>query len=619
MRLRSLPIPLLVGATAAMVFCARAPAAGVAWRTGFVLSALVATAAMTLAWRQGSSSARAVLGVAVLLRLLAFPLLPALSDDGFRYVWDGLVQVESGENPYRYVPSDPALAGLHDEPVYSRLNSADYFAVYPPLSQLVFAVGALAYPLGWEDSWFLIKLLFALAEGGGLWLLSRMVPPRALLLYAWNPLVVMEAVGQAHMEALAAPLLILAVWAVREGRGGLAGAVVAAAGWVKLVPVLLVPFIARRLGGRAAVGAALASVALIAPYAAAYAVPHVRASLDLYVRLFEFNSGPYYALKGLLRALTGDDWSKQLGPALQGVFLVGLVPLYVVDWRRKTDVVWAFALTLGLFFACATTVHPWYLLPLLALVPLLVDKPVGRAFAGAWLWLAACSVATYWRYVGPDWGYPTAVALGWSGWALGISWAGILAALPAMMRFRAERKWRWIRTHLPPQPVARVLDLGAGDGYVGEVVRRDTGAEVVLADVVDFNRTALPLVLYDSRTLPFPSAHFDLALLVYVLHHARDAERVLAEARRVTRGAIVVVESVNEHPLQHRVFVRLDRLANALRSGGAMREQEPFLHVRSDTEWQAVFGRLGLRVSATARRGRGVHRERFYLLSPLLY
>ena len=619
--LRRLPLRVLLAlATAAMAVCARAPAEGAGWRTGFVVAALAASGLVALAWRRGGFSTRQVLGLGLLLRLLVFPLTPVLSDDGFRYVWDGLVQVEAGANPYRYVPADPALAGLHDEPIYPALNSAQYFSVYPPLSQLVFAAGALAHPLGWLVSWYLIKLLMAAAEVGGLWLLSRMVPARALLLYAWHPLVVVEVAGQAHTEALAAALLILAVWAAGKGRGGAAAAAVAGAGWVKLVPFVLVPFVVRRFGLRAAVVAVGVTGALLLPYAAPYLLAHVGSSLDLYVRLFEFNAGPYYALKEAFLVATGVDWSKQLGPALQVHFLLALALVYVRDVREPMRLPVAFSVALGLFFACATTVHPWYLDPLLALVPLLVGSPAGRALGAAWLWLAAFSMATYWRYAGPPWGYTAAVAVGWSGWAVCAGAAGFtVIGLPALMRARARRKWRWIRAYLPaPSAAERVLDLGAGDGYVGEVVRQTTGAEVVLADVVDFNRTSLPLVRYDGRSLPFEDARFDLTLLVYVLHHARDPEAVLREARRVTKGRVVVVESVAEHPLQRRLFEPLDRLANRLRSGGAMREQEGSLDVRSDAEWRRAFPALGFEVVSASRRGRGVHRQRLYVLNPLL-
>src|SRR5690606_19800515 len=163
--------------------------------------------------------------------------------------------------------------------------------------------------------------------------------------------------------------------------------------------------------------------------------------------------------------------SQQLGPALQVLFLLALALVYVRDVREPMRLPVAFSVALGLFFACATTVHPWYLDPLLALVPLLVGSPAGRALGAAWLWLAAFWVARVGRAAGLPWGHPAAVAVGGSGWAVCAGAAGFaVIGLPALMRARARRKWRRIRAYLPaPSAAERVLDLGAGDAYVGEV------------------------------------------------------------------------------------------------------------------------------------------------------
>lgn len=609
---------LLVVLSTGMAVCARSPGAGAGWRTGFVLCALAAGVLVFVRWRQGGVSRREVLVMAIALRVIVFPLTPTLSDDGFRYVWDGMIQAEEGVNPYHYLPSDPEMADFHQEAVYRRMNSSGYYSVYPPLSQLVFAFGGLLYPLGWLISWYFIKLVMVGGELVGLFFLSRMVRPRDLLLYAWHPLVVIETAGQAHTEALAIGLLLMVVWAARQSRGALAGGALAAAGWVKLVPFVFAPFVIRRLGWKAAVGGLVVWMLLAAPYAASYTIPHIRESLDLYVRAFEFNAGPYFALKGLAAGLGLGDTSKTLGPVLQLLFLLSLPVVFALDWKRKWPLEIALLVVLSLFFLCSTTIHPWYLLPLLVLLPLVMDREAGRLFALGWFVLGVASMATYWVYAEPVWGY-AAVSVGWTAFFGFMMMVLAKISLPVLMRRRARRKWRRINSHLPKPPGAssRVLDLGAGEGFVGEVIQHDIGAQVSLVDVVDFNRTELPLSMYDGKLLPFGDDTFDLTVLVFVLHHAEDAEQTLREAMRVTDGPIIVMESVYESAWQQRLLARLDRLANRLRSGGRMASQEEHLHFRTDAEWRAVFERLRMRVEHASIEGKWVHRQALYVLQPM--
>lgn len=622
-RLRWAEASLIVGATVAMAVTARSPEAGEGWRTAFVIAALTASGVVTWTGLRRSWSTRAVLGLAVLLRLVVFPLPPALSDDGYRYVWDGQLQAQHGIDPYQYRPDDPVLARLHGESVYERLNSPSYYTVYPPLAQLLFALGGFAYPLGWLASWYAIKAFFVLIELAGVYLVSRWVRGGALALYAWHPLAVIEGAGQGHLEIAAVGLLLGAAWAARHRRGAAAGALIAMAGWVKLIPFVALPFAAKRLGRRVWIGGLLMGAVLFAPYASAYWWPHVRESLDLYVRLFEFNAGPYYALKGFGRLWTGDDWSKQIGPLLQYGFLTLSLLAYLASRRGARAPGLSLPILMagifGLFFALATTVHPWYLLLVLAFIPLLVDRPRTRLFAGAWLWLATCSMGTYWLYAGPAWGNAVAVAVGWSGWVLFlVAWA-VRLGLPRLMRHRGRRKWRWVATALPELTRgASLLDLGAGEGHVGWAANQEAGAIVQLADVVDYHTAALPFVRYDGRRLPFEDDDFDATLLVFVLHHADAPERVLKEAARVTRGPVVVMESLVVNRPQARLLRFLDTVANRLRAGGLLRPQEQTLDFRTDDAWRRTFTGLGFRVVSATYRGRWIHPQALYVLDGCL-
>jgi SAM-dependent methyltransferase len=160
-----------------------------------------------------------------------------------------------------------------------------------------------------------------------------------------------------------------------------------------------------------------------------------------------------------------------------------------------------------------------------------------------------------------------------------------------------------------PETGGRVLDLGAGEGYVGEAAAHLTGAAVSLADVLPLNRTALPFTRLVGERLPFSDEHFDTTLLIFVLHHAENPRRLLSEAVRVSRDSVILAESVHGGPFHHRLLTRLDKAANRLRSGGAMSAQESHLHFRTEEGWKRLIGELGLTVTASRRRGRLIHRQ----------
>jgi SAM-dependent methyltransferase len=574
-----------------------------AWE-GFVAAGFASGVLTVLIWRRKDVPLQLVIAAALVFRLFVLWLPPVLSDDAYRYVWDGVVQAE-GHNPYLFAPDDPELAHLRDEPIYDALNSAEYHTVYPPVSQLIFRFGALFYEYGWIVSYFVIKAALALLEFGAVLVLARMLRPEQLLLYAWNPLVVIAAAGQAHGEAAAAFFLSLVLLALHQGRGGRASVWLACAGWVKLYPFVLFPFLWRRYGWRSAAAGGAATVILAAPYVHADVLPNVMQSLDLYVRYFEFNAGPYYALKEVFRLVTGQDWSKQLGPALRLCFLASLPVLYALDWKLRWAPRRALAVTTGLFLLCATTVHPWYLLGVLVLV-----APAPHP-SWHWYWLSVTSIGTYLLYVGgPYWSW---VILGWAGFVVIAALRYRQALTDPLLRYRAKGKAEMLAAVL--EKGWSVLDIGAGEGYVGRRLVERLDADVRLVDIVDTNRTALPHRRFDGRRLPYPAGRFDASILVFVLHHAEDPEAVLLEALRVSRRRVVVLESTYKHRWERPVLTYLDRTVNRLRSSGETAMGRESLHFRTHAEWLATFSRLDLRLEASKDLGGFIHHKSLFVLA----
>ena len=576
----------------------------------FVGAVLGSTLVLVAIWRWSAPSKLVIVIVAILLRIGFAYIPPVLSDDAYRYIWDGVLTAQ-GENPFKLKPSDPELAELQDDPIYPLLNSADYYSVYPPVSQLVFAGGGLVYGLGWEASYYAIKALLSLLEIGALLMLASMVSRAFLVLYAWNPLVLVETAGQAHTESAMLFFLVACLWFAHRNKPILASSALAFAGWVKLYPFVFFPLLYRRFGWKGLIPGGVVSVLLLAPFYYADFVSNIFESLNLYVSFFEFNAGLYYAIKKAFLIWTGDDWSKQLGPFLRRVFLISLPVIYALDWKFKWPLPKSFMAISVAFLLCSTTIHPWYFLGLLVLITWQEQR------AWHWFWVAACSMGTYLLYTdGPYWFF---VHLGWWGWVALMMYVYRHKPgewLQALQRYRARLKVQDIEELIAPKyRTGRVLDLGAGEGYVGQEIKRKWNADVSLADVVNMNRTDLPHTLYDGATLPFDDDQFDTTILYFVLHHAEGAERVLDEAMRVTRGQVLIVESVYQTEQDLKILTFLDKLANRIRSGGLMNAQEEFLHFRTVPEWKALFEEKGAVLAGEMGKYSKLHQQHFFVIN----
>lgn len=195
-----------------------------------------------------SGSLRTIFFFTVSFNAFLIPSPPFLSDDMFRYIWDGRVQAE-GISPYRYASNAEELEYLRDDVIWSRMNRPIAVTIYPPGAQIIFAATWRVFP----DSVVGMKLVMVAATllaGGLLVKLLRALnqPPERVLIFLWNPLLVFEVAHAAHVDALYLPLMIGAFllrarspsdrvsWRHEAGIGILLGL----ATLIKLYPAMLV-------------------------------------------------------------------------------------------------------------------------------------------------------------------------------------------------------------------------------------------------------------------------------------------------------------------------------------------------------------------------------------------
>jgi hypothetical protein len=409
--------------------------------------------------QRAAPTAKAVAGVlagGVVFRALLLPAAPSLSDDIYRYVWDGRVQA-AGLNPYAHPPSSSALASLRDSDVHPRINHPGVRTIYPPAAQILFAGarGPFDSPTGMK----LLLVLLDIATSIVLWrLLARRGRPLWVVVHAWNPLCIVEIAHSGHMDALPLFLLVVALERLDAGRLAMAAMAIGLSAAAKFFALALLPFFGRRWKPAWLVVPAVVA-ALYLPYLGAGW--NLASGLGTFAASWRFNDGAFALIEKSLRASLGrESWNlpgiEGLPPAreharavvaraggepfhldralesierdpgtvlrnlragdsrvptgylshvlAQGIGLVLLGLLVVLLWLRGVAAETAALAVLAAGLALSPTVQPWYvtwLVPLAALC---------RSHAAiAWSGTVALAYAVFLRAPGESWEVP----VGW--------------------------------------------------------------------------------------------------------------------------------------------------------------------------------------------------------------
>lgn len=419
---------------------------------GYGLSALGWFGALAHSWNRKQLLGLVLFGFALRAIWLAFP--PLLSDDWYRYLWDGLV-ARSGANPFDALPSSmPFFAPV----LLEGMNSPDYYTVYPPAAQGLFR---LAVELGGghiPSSLFALRCLFLAFDALALFVLWRLTQGgRAVLIYALAPLAIAETAGNVHLEGASIAGVLLAVWAWKEGmqrhESGKSLKLVPGAmaqsstetgtrsGWkgpwlwfalgllgfwlalaTKLTPLMLLALFPAFLGWKRGLLFGSLSFGLLIlsflPFWNADFLPHIGSSLDLYYRRFEFNEGLYAAGRWASKAITGYNRIDIVGPLLGGASALGMAMVALFNWPKEHRAFFAAAFGMvAIHQLTATIVHPWYLLPLVAyscfsrwrfglvwaaLIPLSYMAYLNEGFQHPYAWIAV-EYALVWTTLLVEW------------------------------------------------------------------------------------------------------------------------------------------------------------------------------------------------------------------------
>lgn len=342
-----------------------------------------------------------ILVVGVVVRVVLLFAFPNLSDDIYRFVWDGELTA-NGMNPYGYLPSDIVSRDINglSQSLFGNMNSPDYYTIYPPFAQLVFYVSTLAG----ENimlSAIIIKLIFIIAEIFTFFGLTRLLEylgknKSLVAIYFLNPLILVEGMGNLHFEILMVSFLVWAIYFMFQKDNLVLGALFFTLSIAtKLLPLMFLPYFLFQLDGRKRLRFFLFGTMFLLlsflPIILGLDFANFGSSIDLYFQKFEFNGGIYYALRFLGRLLFGYNLISYIGPGL------GLIAIYLI--MKKAKSVEKYNLENFVYFAffafctylfLATTVHPWYLM-----IPVFLSVFVQWKFALLWSFLIFLTYINY--------------------------------------------------------------------------------------------------------------------------------------------------------------------------------------------------------------------------------
>lgn len=317
-------------------------------------------------------SGRQIFLIGLLTRLGLLMAFPALSDDIYRFFWDGSLAYH-GISPYGILPSEAVKLNVEglNESLYQLLNSPQYFTIYPPISQLYFVISKW---VGQDivHTVIVMKILFLITESSGYLFMLKLVKkfgykPSTLALWFLNPLVIIEGIGNLHYEVVMISFICISLYYIFNNKLIYGSFFFAFSIGVKLLPLMLLPYFWFHLKGRSKwiFFGTLSTFLMIIfiPVFGSIQLSTFMRSIDLYFRSFEFNASIYYVLRYIGMEITSYNLIKYLGPVL------GLTTIITVFWWAKRAKNFSFPVFIHFgvvawtcYLILATTVHPWYVI-----------------------------------------------------------------------------------------------------------------------------------------------------------------------------------------------------------------------------------------------------------------
>lgn len=325
-----------------------------------------------------------LLFVGLLFRLIFLFAVPNLSQDFYRFIWDGEL-VRNFINPYLEVPNtlvvqqDIVIANAQE--LYSGMSelSAKHFSNYPPLNQLIFGLATLLGGKSILGSLVAMRTIIILSDIGifyfGRKLLKNLnLSPHLVFWYFLNPLIIVELSGNLHFEGVMLFFFLTSLYLLSLKKWLFAAVLYALSIAVKLIPLMFLPLFIKNLGIKKSalfyMVVLVTSLAIWAPFLSSDFLANYSKTLGLWFSNFEFNAGFYNVVKEIAVRFEAKPWEliKTYGKIIPYT-IVGIVTLltFVRKNQHLPTLISSMLWILTAYYVLAATVHPWYIIFLVLL------------------------------------------------------------------------------------------------------------------------------------------------------------------------------------------------------------------------------------------------------------
>jgi Gpi18-like mannosyltransferase len=310
-----------------------------------------------------------------LFRAIFILAVPALSDDYFRFIWDGRL-IEEGINPFLYLPDEvqkqSLLVGEMNNALYLKMNSLNYYSVYPPVLQFIFFIASKLSLSSNYGAIIILRMVILLAEIGSYFFLTKIIallklPKNRILIYLLNPLVIVEISGNLHFEGVMLFFVVASFYFLLINNIIFSSILFSLAVSTKLLPLVLLPLIIKKLGLKKgfiySMLVLLLSSVLFLPFINQELISNIGNSVGLYFQKFEFNASIYYLARWVGFQISGYNEIAIIGKLLPIISFVLIMYISFKSKLQQSDkIFFESALTiLFVYYLFSLIIHPWYL------------------------------------------------------------------------------------------------------------------------------------------------------------------------------------------------------------------------------------------------------------------